>query len=206
MTALQNPKRVKGALPPELESLMYNNAKDKVEFGMEVDAKGKTSKEKEPAHVAQYIKLDDGTKYDLQTLKSEQIWKLALNFGCKGVQSATLFNSQKAMATRISMGVIYNNMNVANPSTTTDTIKINTCICILNAFVHPEILPYTLTMDDKKDCADLEHENGARKKNLYMMIADMVNDTKPNDEMFSFMVRVRRAMHYARRRRKKGCD
>jgi hypothetical protein len=160
-----------------------NNAKDKVEFGMEVDAKGKTSKEKEPAHVAQYIKLDDGTKYDLQTLKSDQIRKLPLNFGCKGVQSATLFNCRKAMATRISMGVIYNNMNVANPSTTTDTIKINTCIRISNAFVHPEILPYTLTMNDKKDRADFEHGNGARNKNLYMMIADMVNDTERNDEI-----------------------
>jgi hypothetical protein len=150
---------------------------------MEVDAKGKTSEEKEPARVAQCIKLDDGTKYDLQTLKSDQIRKLALNFGCKGVQSATLFNCRKAIATRISMGVIYNNMNVANPSTTTDTIKINTCIRISNAFVHPEILPYTLTMNDKKDRADFEHGNGARNKNLYTMIADMVNDTERNDEI-----------------------
>jgi hypothetical protein len=183
MTAPQNPKRAKGALPPELESLTDNNAKDKVEFGMEVDAKGKTSEEKEPARVAQYIKLDDGTKYDLQTLKSDQIRKLPLNFGCKGVQSATLFNCRKAMATRISMGVINNNMNVANPSTTTDTIKINTCIRISNAFVHPKILPYTLTMNDKKDRADFEHGNGARNKNLYMMIADMVNDTERYDEI-----------------------
>jgi hypothetical protein len=182
-TAPQNLKRAKGALPPELESLTYNNAKDKVEFGMEVDAKGKTSEEKEPARVAQYIKLDDGTKYDLQTLKSDQIRKLPLNFGCKGVQSATLFNCRKAMATRFSMGVIYNNMNVANPSTTTDTIKINTCICISNAFVHPEILPCTLKMNDKKDRADFEHGNGARNKNLYTMIADMVNDTKRNDKI-----------------------
>jgi hypothetical protein len=120
---------------------------------------------------------------DLQTLKSDQIRKLALNFGCKGVQSATLFNCRKVMATRISMGVIYNNMNMANPSTTTDTIKINTCIRISNALVHPEILPYTLTMNDKKDRADFEHGNGARNENLYTMIADMANDTEHNDEI-----------------------
>jgi hypothetical protein len=38
-------------------------------------------------------------------------------------------------------------------------------------------------MNDKKDCADFEHGNGARNKNLYMMIADMVNDTERNDEI-----------------------
>jgi hypothetical protein len=52
-----------------------------------------------------------------------------------------------------------------------------------HAFVHPEILPYTLTMNDKKDRADFEHGNGARNKNLYTMIADMVNDTERNDEI-----------------------
>ena len=77
----------------------------------------------------------------------------------------------------------FDNSTASHPSTTTDTIKINTCIRISNAFVHPEILPYTLTMNDKKDRADFEHGNGARNKNLYTMIADMVNDTERNDEI-----------------------
>jgi hypothetical protein len=91
-TAPQNRKRAKGALPPELESLTDSNAKDKVEFGMEVDAKGKTSEEKEPARVAQYIKLDDGTKYDIREGKSPDDKKtphFLLNF----LQISTIFAS-----------------------------------------------------------------------------------------------------------------
>jgi hypothetical protein len=80
-TTASKAKWPKGVLPPELDLLTYKNAKDKVEFGMEVDEKARTTEQKEPAHVAQFSKVDDGTKCDLKMLRSDQIWKLALNFG-----------------------------------------------------------------------------------------------------------------------------
>ncbi len=52
-TTASKAKWPKGVLPPELDLLTYKNAKDKVEFGMEVDEKARTTEQKEPAHVAQ---------------------------------------------------------------------------------------------------------------------------------------------------------
>jgi hypothetical protein len=99
-------------LPPFLTNFTFAD-RNRLVCGDELDGKKKDPEKQGPFLVALLIKVDESHTYDLSKLGVFKIRGLARQFGCKGIGSANLFKTRRAMALRVTMGAAYSKCSSA---------------------------------------------------------------------------------------------
>jgi hypothetical protein len=88
------------------------------------------------------------------------------------------------MAVRCTSGVVYDNLDIANPVSNQREKKTNTFVRVFNCCVHSDNLNRFIKLNDIKSRNDYESEGGNPVKSFWINISDQVNDSE-NDEMLS---------------------
>ena len=185
--------RASSDLPPKLAGFSFDY-KDNLLCAEETDEGAqnrKTSTGTGEVHTAaQFVVFRPGKpneeKFDLKTLNSGQIRKLAQNFGCKTVGSATKFGCRVEMAKRKLMGTAYNNLDIPNATASTHALKVNTMLRLINTCFHPEFIQRFLEINDGKKRKDHEQApggGGSPVKIFWRDVSDYFNDSLNNDEL-----------------------
>jgi hypothetical protein len=135
-----NDTKKREPLPAKLVPFRYEHRK-RLLIEEEIDSKNK--KDQNPYRVAVSVttgKEENGDLkvWKLQDLRSEQLRELAVNFGCRNVGSASKYEVRKNMALRVDMGSMYDAVEAANITSTTEDMKTNTMLRIVNAAFLPE--------------------------------------------------------------------
>jgi hypothetical protein len=173
-------------LPPKLNAFRYEH-KNRLKLGDEMNPRNKENPG--PYTVAQFIEFGSEARgnyelFDLKTLKAEGIRKLASNFGCKGVSSATMFDCRLKMAIRCTAGTVYENLDISNPVSSQRDKKINSFVRVFNCCVSADNIDRFIRLNDGKSRNDYESEGGNPVKSFWVDISDQVNDSE-NDELLS---------------------
>jgi len=140
--------------------------------------------DKELYNVARWLPVNKPVlrRLDLATFNSKQIRRLALSCGVKGGGNLTLFQCRRKIAVSITMGTVYNDKTIANPSTTAAERKVNTLMWIANACFHSDMKDKFIDLNDAKKRADYEAAHGGNPvKDFWVQISDFTNDTTRND-------------------------
>jgi hypothetical protein len=144
----------------------------------------KCHEDKEFYNVARWLKVNKPTprRLDLAMFSSKQIRKLATNCGVKGGGNLTLFTARRKIATAITMGTVYNDNTIANPTTSADERKVNTLMRLINACFHSDMKDKFIDLNDAKKRKDYEAAHGGNPvKDFWIQVSEFTNDSSRND-------------------------
>ena len=177
-----------------LEHLVLNFSyknKDRLICQEETEPTGKNGENGEHAGevllVARYITVGSKAKNNFQKIDIERfsykvIRKIAVNFGCKNVSSASKFECRRKMAIRLTSGTVYDLDKVANPVAEAADKKVNTYMRVINACFLPEFYDQFVHLNDAKQRVDYEAASGGNPiKAFWVEISNTVNDTEHKD-------------------------
>ena len=179
-------KTKKPDLVPALAAFRFDH-KDRLILGEEMNHRNKENPG--PYTVAQYIDVGSKAKgnyvrYDLRDLGSDAIRKLASNFGCKGVSSASMFECRFKMAVRMTSGTTYGNFDIPNPVTTAAEKKENTYLRITTVVFLPQFINKFIKLNDIKTRKDMEEASGGSPyKQFWKEISETVNDAEQDEQI-----------------------
>jgi len=171
-------------LPVELRGFRYEH-RHRLECEKQMDPKNKV--DPGPYKVAKHIVAGRGDmekKWDLESLNSTQLRKLAIQFGCKGAGGKTKFNCRQQMALCKEGGTLCGNVDIPNPTSSAQEKKLNTLLRILNAAFSPSMVDRLIHLNDTKGRKDFEASNGGNPvKSFFTDLSEMVNDPLNDDDL-----------------------
>ncbi|CAB9521941.1 hypothetical protein SEMRO_1252_G256220.1 [Seminavis robusta] len=172
-------------LPPKVAAFRYEH-KSRLELGEELNKRSKDNPG--PFTVAQYIVFGSESrgnyeKFEIDKLSCDQLRKLAVNFGCKGVSSAGKFEIRRRMAIRCTAATAYDNPEIVNNFASARDLKINSTYRLLNTCVHSTYFQRFVDLHANKTRIDHESNRAGPYKQFWIDIADFYNDTENNQEL-----------------------
>ncbi|CAB9517456.1 unknown protein [Seminavis robusta] len=176
--------RNKQELHPALAAFRFEHKK-RLLIGEEMNPRNKENPG--PWKVAQFVEVgseEQGNynKFVLNDLTSDNLRKVASNFGCKALSSATKFDCRLKMASRCIQGEAYNLSEVPNSTTLAKDKKRHTYLRIINACFHPDHCERFITLNDRKTREDFEASGGGSPvKQFWVDVSEFVNDRENNE-------------------------
>lgn len=185
--AKKAPAKKKRSEPSELATVTCDLAKKRIAIAEEFDSKNK--KDPGPHRVA--AKLTTGSEarnnlkvWVLDDLRSEQLWELATNFGCRKVGSAMKFECQKTIACKMDMGEMCDNLEGPHPSRGPDDFEIGSLMRIINAAFLPENVNSLIELNDTKKLKESEEAGGGSPVTVFWHnMSEIVSDPEMNDRI-----------------------